>query len=75
MTTTVLQSPLGTHSALAAPRSSELLAAHLRDCFRAQGRGNGLRVFGDSLHGVIAPRFCTTLVFVTGVLLLLSVFA
>ena len=75
MTTTALTSTFLDCPAGASQRSAELLAAHLRDCFRAQGRAFNLRMMGDSLHRLIAPRFCTTLVFVTGVLLLLSVVA
>ena len=75
MSTSALTSILVDRPTPAPVRSSELLAAHLRDCFRAQGKGFGLRLMGDSLHGVIAPRFCTTLAVATGVLLLISVFA
>lgn len=56
-------------------QSTDPLAAHLRDCFNAQGRAFGVLLAGESLHGLIAPRFCTTLFVVTGLLLLLGLLA
>lgn len=37
------------------------LGQHLRQCHQAQGRFFGLGRWGHELHGLVAPRFVTTL--------------
>ena len=73
--TTLASTPSKADGFASGASNVDSLALHLHDCFKAQGAVFGLQLFGESLHGWMAPRFCTTLVFVTGVLLLLGVFA
>ncbi|MDQ2780188.1 MAG: hypothetical protein M3Y32_11610 [Pseudomonadota bacterium] len=75
MSPNALTSDLSDRDAAVGQWHSELLASHLRDCFRAQGRSFNLQLMGEAVNDLLAPRFCTTLVFATGLLLLLSVFA
>lgn len=44
------------------PMDSSALGEHLHLCRQAHGRLFALRCVADKLHGVVAPRFMTTLV-------------
>ena len=44
------------------------LGAHLRDCARARGRYFSLHCWAERLHGLMLPRFCTTILVVGGLL-------
>jgi len=51
-------------------RDGLLLVAHVQACGQAQGPGFALRCVGERLHGLVAPRFVTT-VFMATVLMLI----
>lgn len=70
MTTTPLQ-PTGAAAALLRPQA-DALCRHLHQCRDARGRWFGAARRAEALHRVVAPRFVTTIVLATVVLVAAS---
>ena len=47
------------------PLESTGLAAHLALCTRSRGRLHALRALAESVHGILAPRFVSTVAVLT----------
>jgi hypothetical protein len=67
----VLAAPGPFSKPLATSADGLALGRHLLHCARARGRGFELRCLGERVHGIVGPRFCTTVFAAAGLLTLL----